>query len=102
METQDILIKIFTLFFIVFFYVILVLWTSDVIEDDLSRKRWRKIFYSISAEFYLDRYKKQLIVIGSLIFPFYYMFSYGWIFGQKFYDILIDNKDEDRIASWLF
>jgi len=102
MEAQTITIEIYTIVFIIIFYAIVAIITKPVIEMDIENYVKNNIFHSISARIYLENYKMHIYVIGSLMFPFYYMFTYGWWFGKKFYSILIDNKDENRIASWLF
>lgn len=46
--------------------------------------------------------KKNLIAtFGGLLFPLYWCFIGGCYFGKRIYNILIDNKDENRVASWV-
>ena len=102
MEAQYFRIKMFSLLFIILFYVLMMFVASMRIKEDIEKYDRKSVFISTVAANYLAVYKRWFVLIGSLLFPFYFMFKYGCWYGKKFYDILIENKDENRIASWLF
>ena len=91
-----------TLFFIGVFYILLAIMTKPISEEYVNSYADRNMYISISARDYLSRYKTNIVRICSVMFPFFYCFIYGSLFAKKFYSILIENKDENRIASWLF
>lgn len=101
MEAQYFTIKMFSLLFIILFYVLMMLVTSVRIKEDIEKYNRKSVFISTVAANYLALYKRGFVIMGSLLFPFYFMFKYGCWYGKKFYNILIENKDENRIASWL-
>lgn len=58
--------------------------------------------YSKSELYFIERYEKYITFLGRCLFPLYWCFILGTIFGNKLYDILINDNDENRIASWVF
>ena len=62
----------------------------------------KKQVVSNSANVFLYKYHGSIEVISWLLFPMYVSFALGAYFGDKIYNVLIENKDENRIASWLF
>ena len=49
----------------------------------------------------LERNKELFVIIGSVMFPLYYCFRFGFFVGGIAYGILINDNYEDRIASWV-
>jgi hypothetical protein len=101
---MDIVVEILTYGFIVLFYVVGVPITATFAKEYIisyTEKR-RNRFISLSAERYIRRYHMGMTAACALMFPLYYCFIYGSFYARAFYNILIENKDENRLASWLF
>lgn len=49
----------------------------------------------------LERNKELFVIFGSIMFPLYYCFKFGFFVGKIVYDLLIDDNYEDRVASWV-
>lgn len=50
---------------------------------------------------FLERERNTVITFGGILFPLYWCFVGGCFFGKRIYEVLIDNNDENRIASWV-
>jgi hypothetical protein len=84
-------------------YVLLAFVMSILIRADISLYKRRINLgnsYNLTLMRYLHTNEKTLIIVGSILFPLYICLSYGMWFASKIYNILIDNKDENRFASW--
>lgn len=84
---------------------IMPMFIKEDIEKYITLNNTKKTsFTSISAIDWLSvkRHKDHVVTICSVCFPLYLCFKYGKWYGKMFYKILIDDKDENRIASWLF
>ena len=49
----------------------------------------------------LERNKELFVIFGSIMFPLYYCFRFGFFIGKMTYGILTDDNYEDRVASWV-
>lgn len=49
----------------------------------------------------IRHYKEDVIGFGCVLFPLYWCFLYGAFVGEETYKKLIDNNDENRLASWV-
>ena len=56
---------------------------------------------SISAWNFIRAKEKMLVFMGSALFPMYICIALGAFFGDKMYDMIIGENNENRIASWL-
>ena len=50
---------------------------------------------------FLQLEKKSVAAYSAMVFPLFWCFMLGCYFGDKVHEILIDNNDENRIASWV-
>lgn len=98
---MDGMVKIWTLMFIAIFYIFGIMITSDNAREYIKSYERKNRFISVSAKLYIDRYYRAMAAMFAVMFPLYYCFRYGSIYAKIFYRILIEDKDENRIASWL-
>ena len=83
-------------------YVIFILIAQGDIRDDIRYYARRALIKNVSIENYLKRNKSYLIFWGSLLFPIYYCLKYSMFYAKLVYNILTEDNDENRIASWFF
>ena len=90
-------------FIIVVYIVILISYgvlarlTYSYIEVDIENMFMETPFDSLIRY----DYSKSIAVIGSMLFPFYYILLCAYFFGDYCYDkILCEEKTENKIAAW--
>ena len=97
--------KALTALFLIIWYLILRWASVEIIRTRIyqhtDNATIRSGFWSNTLVIFLRLNRNYLISIGSLLFPLFWCFNIGIFFGNKIYNILIDNKDENRIASWV-
>ena len=82
-------------------YLVLVTMTKACIDDIISRF-WENSDIIVETQFnYIQKRKDKLGLVGALIFPITLFFALGTFFGSQLYDILINHKNENRVASWV-
>ena len=71
---------------------------TDSIEEVTRNRRVE----STSLLKFIINNKKIIIRYCAVLFPLYLCFTVGFFIGERVYEILIDNDEENRIASWVF
>lgn len=49
---------------------------------------------------WIDWHKEEIIILGSIAWPIYYLFILGASIGQDLFDKLVEDNYENRIATW--
>lgn len=88
--------------FVFAIYGFLIVLAKQSLEETLGYLFAYDKFLPISAENYINNNKEKLATKWAFIFPLTYCFLYGAWYAKKAYNILTEDKDENRIASWLF
>ena len=87
---------------VIYFIGILVSYNSIYNELEKMPNYWNQVS-SVTMENYVRGHYKMMATYLSLIFPLYLGMKLGYEIGDKIYDIvLIDNEDENRVIAWLF
>ena len=98
MELKNILL----IMCIVLIYVPLVAISEHNLRERLSNVFDREKFIWINAVNYIGTHRLRIAQVGALLFPLTYAFLFSINFTRVAYNILIEKKDENRFASWLF
>ena len=94
--------NIFTIELMLMVYAVLAVLSSKVVKEEIDTYlAKRKGIVSDKMLSILQENKKTFKVVGAILFPLFYCFSLGFYIGVDIYDILINQNDEDRIASWV-
>ena len=96
------LTRILVAIFLIVIYAAIGFIHTIIVEDRITSygQKTNKML-SITLIQFIRRNETYIKYTCSLLFPLYWYFSFGALFGNKVYDILIDNEDENRIASWV-
>lgn len=92
------------LFFAIVIYIMLILTLQFNIYSDVeaeSKTSIRKGIIPLSKIHFFERNYMTIFRISCVIFPLYYFFEIGACVGNVLYNILIQDKNENRIASWV-
>jgi len=107
MDKVELAIYAWSAFFAVLTYMIGILLTYDNIREYIweyirHNRYSSRTFFSVDVDYYVQSNEKKIIAFFNVFFPLYIAFRLGEFYARKAYNILIDNNDENRIASWVF
>ena len=92
---------ILTVITLVIIYFLMAVMIRGSIKDSIEITSNRRVV-STSLLAFVTCNNKIIIRYGAVLFPLYLCFTVGFFIGEKMYEILIDNDEENRIASWVF
>lgn len=92
---------ILTVITLMILYFLMTLMIRGIITDSTEITRNRRVV-STSLLAFVTCNKKIIIRYGAVLFPLYLCFIVGFFIGEQVYEVLIDNDEENRIASWVF
>ena len=90
----------FEIIFMILAYAIIGISSITTIDDSIYDYKTRTV-QSLQMKMFLHDNNKRLIFYGVVLWPLFYCFKLGFLIGTSIYKILINDKYEDRIASWL-
>lgn len=90
----------FEIIFMILAYAIIGVSSITTIDDSIYDYKSRTV-QSHKMKTFLHDNNKRLIFFGVVLWPLFYCFKLGFFIGTSIYKILINDKYEDRIASWL-
>ena len=90
----------FEIIFMILAYAIIGVSLITTIDDSIYDYKSRTVQSLQMGVFLHDNYKR-LIFFGVVLWPLFYCFKLGFFIGTSIYKIIINDKYEDRIASWL-
>ena len=90
----------FEIIFMILAYAIIGISSITIIDDSIYGYKSRTV-QSLQMKMFLHDNNKKLILFGVVLWPLFYCFKVGFFIGTNIYKILINDKYEDRIASWL-
>ena len=90
----------FEIIFMILAYAIIGVSSITTIDNSIYDYNSRTV-QSLQMKAFLVANKKTLIFYGVVLWPLFYCFKLGFFIGTSIYKILINDKYEDRIASWL-
>lgn len=90
----------FEIIFMILAYAIIGVSSITAIDNSIYDYKTRTVQSLKMGVFLHDNYKR-LIFFGVVLWPLFYCFKLGFFIGTSIYKILINDKYEDRIASWL-
>ena len=93
--------RIFVIMFLIIVYTIfnsIVSSNHNLTVDKVITKKYR----FEKTEVFFRKYQHKINSLVGLLCPLYYCYYIGIILGEMVYDELMNKKDENRIASWLF
>jgi hypothetical protein len=90
----------FEIIFMILAYAIIGVSSITTIDDSIYDYKSRTV-QSHKMKTFLHDNNKRLIFFGVVLWPLFYCFKLGFLIGTSIYKILINDKYEDRIASWL-
>lgn len=90
----------FEIIFMILAYAIIGVSSITTIDNSIYDYKTRTV-QSLQMKMFLHDNNKRLIFFGVVLWPLFYCFKLGFFIGTSIYKILINDKYEDRIASWL-
>lgn len=90
----------FEIIFMILAYAIIGVSSMTTIDNSIYDYKSRTV-QSHKMKTFLHDNNKRLIFFGVVLWPLFYCFKLGFFIGTNIYKILINDKYEDRIASWL-
>lgn len=101
MEIELNTIKLLTIVFVILIHITISTLCLNNIKDDIRKYCTVGNVFSITADIFLRKNINYLTFLAWLLFPMYISFKIGSYFGILMYNILIHDKNENRIASWV-
>lgn len=100
-EENKLILLLAAIFFVAAYIVGMIVTLSDINHVIRWQNNITEGVVSVKMTSFLMIHKNLVATVGMVLFPLYWCFVLGSIFGEKIYRTLIDNDDENRIASWL-
>jgi len=90
--------------FICVFYSIFMMLMHPIVVEKLYYAKKGNMYklMPLQLNHFISFNQNDLEWVCTLCFPLFFAFLYGGYFAKRFYNILIEDNDENRIASWLF
>ena len=90
------------LIFFIGLYIIGMVLTASKIKSDITYATFNRGKFAMDGALRIIlEWSRVVVTFGSILFPLYWCFVFGSAFGYRMYNELIQNNDENRLASWV-